>query len=137
MRRGVGCVKRTTGLAARRLPMHAPLVHLRLPVTFRRARRPSLPLAPVALIAFTAFVSCYGLTAGELYRNEGLRALIGAECLRGHWVVPQLYGEPMLTKPPLAYWLVALLSVPFGQVTAWSARLPSALAAIITTFLVF
>lgn len=116
--------------------MHAPLIHLRLPISLRSVRRRSLPLAPLALIAFTVFVSCYGLNAGELYRNEGLRALIGAECLRGHWVVPTLYGEPILTKPPLAYWLVALVSAPFGQVTSWSARLPSAFAAVIATLLV-
>ena len=84
-----------------------------------------------------AAVTLYGLSAGELYRNEGLRALVGAECLRGHWIVPTLYGEPILTKPPLAYWLIALVSAPFGQVTAWSARLPSALAAVVTTLLVF
>jgi 4-amino-4-deoxy-L-arabinose transferase-like glycosyltransferase len=70
-----------------------------------------------------------GLTAGELWRTEGLRALIAAEFLRGgNWVVPTLYGEPLFTKPPGMYAAIALVSWPFGGVTEWTARLPSALA---------
>src|SRR5205085_1196773 len=47
----------------------------------------------------------------------------------GNWVVPTLYGEPLLTKPPGMYAAIALLSWPAGGVTEWAARLPSALAA--------
>jgi hypothetical protein len=52
----------------------------------------------------------------------------------GDWVVPTLYGEPLLTKPPGMYAAIALMSLPFGAVTTATARLPSALAA--TTALV-
>ena len=74
----------------------------------------------------------------EFYRTESLRAIIGAEFLRsGNWVVPTLYGEPLLTKPPGMYAAIALVSWPFGGVTEWTARLPSALAATATVFLFY
>ena len=80
----------------------------------------------------------YGLNVGELYRTESLRAIVAAEFLRsGDWITPRLYGEPMLTKPPIAYAAIALASWPFGGVTAWSARLPSAAAATLVVFLMY
>lgn len=94
----------------------------------RRALFPSLAIP--ALVAYCSFLFFYGLGAGQLYRTEGLRAIIAAEFLRtGNWIVPTLYGEPLLTKPPGMYAAIALVSWPQGQVTEWSARLPSALAA--------
>src|SRR5205807_3102085 len=55
----------------------------------------------------------------------------------GDWVVPTLYGEPLLTKPPGMYAAIAAVSRPFGGVSDWSARLPSALAATATVFLFY
>src|SRR5438132_4957984 len=95
-------------------------------------------LAPSILLAICGLLFFYGLNAGELYRNEGLRAIIAAEFLRtGNWVVPTLYGESLFTKPPGMYAAIALASWPFGHVSEWTARLPSALAATITVFLVY
>jgi 4-amino-4-deoxy-L-arabinose transferase-like glycosyltransferase len=80
----------------------------------------------------------YGLNAGELYQTEGLRALVASEMLRGgNWVVPTLFGEPLLTKPPGMYVAIALASRPFGGVSAVTARLPSALAATATVLLFY
>lgn len=85
-----------------------------------------------------AFLCFYGIGAGELYRTESLRAMLGAEALRsGDWVVPRLYGEPLFTKPPGTYAAIALASLPAGRVTEWSARLPAALAATATAFLFY
>src|SRR2546426_1061599 len=103
-------------------------------------RLPAVPLwvAILLLVAWCGFLFFYGLSAGELYRTESLRAIIAAEFLRsGNWVVPTLYGEPLFTKPPGMYAMIALVSWPFGSVTEWSARLPSALAATITVFLFY
>ncbi|HVS34236.1 MAG TPA: glycosyltransferase family 39 protein, partial [Gemmataceae bacterium] len=92
----------------------------------------------VLLSGLCGFLLFYGLNVGELYRTESLRAILGAEVLRtGDWIVPRLYGEPMLTKPPLAYAAVALASWPFGGVTEWTARLPSAVAATVVVFLIY
>ncbi len=94
--------------------------------------------ALVVLTLLCAALFFYGLNIGELYRTEGLRAIIGAEFLRsGNWVVPTLYGQPLLTKPPGMYAAIAAASWPFGQVTEWSARLPSAIAATAIVFLFY
>ena len=88
-------------------------------------RRP-IPL----LLAFCGILFFHGLTAGELYRTEGLRARIAAECFQsGNWIVPTLYSQPLFTKPPGMYTAIGLASWPFGDITDWSARLPSAIAA--------
>jgi 4-amino-4-deoxy-L-arabinose transferase-like glycosyltransferase len=80
----------------------------------------------------------YGLGQGDLHKTEGLRVLVSAECLRrGSWIVPTLYGEPLLTKPPGMYAAIALASWPAGRVSETTARLPSALAASATVFLFY
>jgi len=105
---------------------------------FTRRLEESIWLAPGILLIVCALLFFYGLNAGELYRNESLRAIIAAEFLRsGNWIVPTLYGEPLFTKPPGMYAAIALVSWPFGAVHEWTARLPSALAATITVFLVY
>ncbi len=48
----------------------------------------------------------------------------------GQWLVPHVNGVITTDKPPLFFWLIALLSLPFGAVTSLTARLPSALAAV-------
>jgi 4-amino-4-deoxy-L-arabinose transferase-like glycosyltransferase len=93
------------------------------------------PQAAVLLWCLALFV--YGIASGPLYRTESLRAIIGAESLRGNWLYPVLYGEPFLTKPPGHYAAIAVCSLPFGEVTDWSARIPSALAATLTVFLMW
>jgi len=55
-----------------------------------------------------------------------------------HWMLPVLNGRPRLKKTPLAYWCVALTARASGLVSRgeavvneWTARLPSAIAAIL------
>jgi 4-amino-4-deoxy-L-arabinose transferase-like glycosyltransferase len=94
--------------------------------------------ALLLLAALCGVLFFYGLTAGELWRTESLRAIVAQEFLKtGNWVVPTLYGQPLLTKPPGTYAAIALLSWPFGGVSEWTARLPSALTASFTLFLVY
>jgi 4-amino-4-deoxy-L-arabinose transferase-like glycosyltransferase len=90
------------------------------------------------VLALCGYLFFYGLNAGELYRTENLRALVAVEFLQGgNWVVPTLYGEPLLTKPPGMYAAIALVSWLAGGVSAWTARLPSALAASLTVLLFY
>ncbi|HXD88825.1 MAG TPA: glycosyltransferase family 39 protein [Urbifossiella sp.] len=91
----------------------------------------------LVLAAWCGVLFFYGIAAGPVYRTESLRAIIGAESLRGHWLYPVLYGEPFLTKPPGHYAAIAVCSLPFGEVTDWSARLPSAIAAAAVVFLMW
>jgi 4-amino-4-deoxy-L-arabinose transferase-like glycosyltransferase len=90
------------------------------------------------LLALSGFLFFYGLGAGQLRGTESLRAIIAAGFLRsGNWLVPVLYGEPLFTKPPGMYAAIALASWPFGAVSEWTARLPSAVAATVTLLLVY
>ncbi len=103
---------------------------LPLRITFSEAY-----LAPVLIAGWCAFLFLHGIDTGPLYRTESLRAIIGRECLSGHWLYPVLYGEPFLTKPPGHYAAIGLCSLPFGEVSAASARLPSVLAAMLAVML--
>src|SRR5262245_39636018 len=90
------------------------------------------------VLAWCAVLFFFGITRGELWRTESLRAIIAAEMLdSGNWLVPRLYGQPLFTKPPGMYAAIALVSWPVGEVRAWTARLPSALAAMATVFLFY
>ena len=100
-----------------------------------RLTLPAPRFAPVFLVAWCAFLFLYGIDAGPVYRTESLRAIIGRECLHGHWLYPVLYGEPFLTKPPGHYAAIGLCSLPFGDVSAASARLPSVFAATLAVVL--
>ncbi len=57
--------------------------------------------------------------------------------MHGQWLFPVLYGEPFLTKPPGHYVAIGLCSLPFGEVSAASARLPSVFAASAAVFLIY
>ena len=94
--------------------------------------------AVLLLLSLCALLFFYELSAGELYRTESLRAIVAAEFLRGgNWLLPRLYGEPLLTKPPGHYAAIAAVSWFRGEVSEWTARLPSALAATVTVLLFY
>jgi 4-amino-4-deoxy-L-arabinose transferase-like glycosyltransferase len=112
-------------------PFHRPIARRALSI-------PKPWLCFIFLTAWCGFLFFYGLNAGQLWKTEGLRAIVAAEYLRtGNWIVPTLYGEPLFTKPPGMYAAIALFSIPFGQVTEWTARLPSALAATLTVLMLY
>ncbi len=72
-----------------------------------------------------------------LIPDETRYAEIPREILsRGDWVVPHYDGLRYFEKPPLGYWLNAGSIAILGENT-FAARLPSALAAGLTTLLVF
>lgn len=54
----------------------------------------------------------------------------------GDWLIPRIDGLPFLHKPPLYFWMEALCIEAFG-VNLWTARLPSLLAALVTSACVF
>lgn len=91
----------------------------------------------VILAAWCGVLFLHGVATGPLYRTESLRAIIGRACLDGQWLFPVLYGEPFLTKPPGHYVAVGLCSLPSGEVSAASARLPSVFAAGLAVFLFY
>ena len=67
--------------------------------------------------------------------DEGRNAEVGREMAEsGSLLVPTLAGMPYLDKPPGFFWSVALAIRSFGA-TPWAARLPAAVAAALTLWL--
>jgi 4-amino-4-deoxy-L-arabinose transferase-like glycosyltransferase len=89
------------------------------------------------LFGWCLLLFLYGVDTGTLYRTEALRAIIGRSALQGDWLIPTVYGEPFLTKPPGMYAAIAACGLPFGEVTTVSARLPSVIAATSVVFLFY
>lgn len=63
--------------------------------------------------------------------KEDEMALVSREILKlGHWIFPTVNEYPYTLMPILYNWLVALASMPGGEVTEFTSRLPSALAGL-------
>jgi 4-amino-4-deoxy-L-arabinose transferase-like glycosyltransferase len=81
----------------------------------------------------------FKIGARDLWNPDEPRyAQVSREMLEtGDWVVPHLNGDVYKEKPPLYFWLVALMSKPCGNVNETTARLPSALAATLVVLLTY
>src|SRR5690349_5962215 len=105
---------------------------------------PALPPPPtrhallVILIAFAVLLHVATIGTGDLYsQTEGQYAGAAREMVEAHqWLLPTNDGIPRLQKPPLLYWLIILSFKLFG-ISAAAARLPVALAVVITVALIF
>jgi len=97
----------------------------------RSSRRFATGCELLGLAALWGLLYLPWLGFSPLEHEEGRRLLPAREMLAsGDFVLPTLFGRAYLAKPPLAYWLIDLASLPAGQVTAWSTRIPSALAVL-------
>ena len=90
----------------------------------------------VLLLSLAVFLP--GLGAYPLLDpDEGRNAQVALEAVRdGHWLPPTLNGQVRYQKPPLYYWMVASSFLALGPGET-SARLPSALAALLGVLVVF
>lgn len=70
------------------------------------------------------------LGMGDFATSEEAReASVAAAMLdSGNWTLPEVYAGDFSHNPPLQHWLIALFSLPKGEVTPFTSRLPSALA---------
>ena len=73
-------------------------------------------------------------TARNMLLNRPVQLADGSQ--PSPYLVPNFNDSPRLRKTPLAYWMVVPVARLLGEVNAWSARLPSAVAALITVLLV-
>ncbi len=95
--------------------------------------RPGLVLVLLAC----AVVYWPRLGATGLWRSEGHRVLPAWEMLdRGEWLVPRLFGQVYLRKPPGMSWAVAASSAVFGR-TEFAARAVSAASATLMALAAF
>src|SRR5258706_7375395 len=94
------------------------------------------------------FISClaaglffHRLTARDLWGSHEARAAQDAASLLhyGDWLTPRLTDERAdLQKPPMYYWLVALVArASGGPVDALATRLPAAIAATLLVLVVY
>ena len=93
------------------------------------------------VVIFGLILFCFGLNFRHFWgTTEGRTGQIAKEMLTsGDWVIPHLNYEPRLTKPPLYFWSVAVLSkyCNDGKVSEWAARLPAALSALLVVIMTF
>lgn len=85
------------------------------------------------LVATTPLFSAWGrdlFVGDETKYSEIIREMRSS----GSFFVPRLNGEPYTHKPPLHFWLIALLSVPFGALSIWPYVLPSLAAFLAMLF---
>ncbi len=68
-------------------------------------------------------------------------AEVARETLQSHslegWLVPHFNGDLYNEKPPLYFWLMAVASLPVGDATEFTTRLPSALTALGTVIALY
>ena len=77
-----------------------------------------------------------GLGTRDLRLEEGRRATPAREMVAGgDWLVPRIYGDVYLSKPPGYFWLVAAVGYVHGQVDAWATRIPSAVSVLISALI--
>jgi 4-amino-4-deoxy-L-arabinose transferase-like glycosyltransferase len=90
------------------------------------------------LVLLVAGVYLVRLTDLPLRGEESRRAQVAREMLQtGDWIVPRQQGEPFLSRPPLGNWLIALTALTRGDCDLLAVRLPSVLAVLLTTLLVY
>ncbi|MCS7045190.1 MAG: glycosyltransferase family 39 protein [Gemmataceae bacterium] len=93
-----------------------------------------LRCALASLVLLVAAALCLpGLGDRDLASSHEARAgQNGVSILEtGCWLLPRLFDEQLeLQKPPLYYWLVAVIGWCAGAVDAWVVRLPAALASL-------
>jgi len=90
------------------------------------------PSRLAALLAVSAVLVFFDFGARVFTTNDETRfPLMARDIVRhGHWLLPQIDGLPMLNKPPLHAWLIAIAAWPTGLVSPRIAQLPSLLAAL-------
>ena len=93
--------------------------------------RPAIAIALIALVLLPA-AGWLGLTESTETRYAEVAREMRAT---GEWIVPRLEGIAHFTKPPLTYWITALGFAALGE-NAWGARIPAALAVLLTLALV-
>jgi 4-amino-4-deoxy-L-arabinose transferase-like glycosyltransferase len=92
----------------------------------------------ILLILVVAGTYLVRLTDMSIRGEESRWATVAGEMLRtGDWVVPRQQGAPFLSRPPLVSWLISETTLIRGQCDPLAVRLPSVLAILLTTVLVY
>jgi len=88
------------------------------------------------IFLFLAFLINIGVLV--LIHEEPRRGIITFEMLKSqNFLQPTVLGEPYYKKPPLHNWILAFFSLILGGVKEISLRLPSSIAVILTSLVIF
>jgi len=95
--------------------------------------------AVLFLLALSLFLFFFRLGALDVESTDEARRslVIRAMVASGRYAIPTFEGEAYLKKPPLFYWLGALVQVVSGSRDEWVYRLPSAVAGLATVLVFF
>lgn len=97
----------------------------------------SVSLQLLLLLVVCVPVYWIGLGSGGFHSTEGHRVIPAYEMLdHGHWLVPRMFEQPYLRKPPGMPWAIAGMSAMLGQ-TVFAARAVSALASTAMALIAF
>jgi len=100
----------------------------------RAWREPSFAL----LVGLTVLLYFVRLTALPIRGEETTWATIAQEMIQsGDWIVPRVQGEAFVDRPPLHSWLMAGIGLLRGQVDLLAIRLPSVLAILLVSILLY
>ena len=89
------------------------------------------------IISTLTIIPYLGLTNFHT-KGEPREAIVAVSMLQtDNWILPVNNGGDIAYKPPFFHWCIAALSLPTGEVTEFTSRLPSALAVIIMTAMCF
>jgi len=90
-------------------------------------------LVVCGVLLLSAVSASWTLSEKTLGNHECFVSITAREMLEsGDWVWPTCNAEPRLQKTPLSYWLVAGLAKITGRVDEFTARLPSAIFAVLS-----
>lgn len=91
------------------------------------------PLTLVVLICLLTILPWIGT---DSYSSVGVsyEAAVASSMIEtGNWVLPPLSANEFAVGPPMVHWLIAAFSLPHGEVSELTSRLPSALALVVLT----
>lgn len=90
------------------------------------------------LIVFVGGIYFSRIADLNLAGEETRRAQVAAEMIwSGDWLVPRQQGKIYLSRPPLGSWAIAIATRVRGRLDAVSVRLPTLLAVLATTLLLY
>ncbi len=91
----------------------------------------------LVIISTLTIIPYLGLTNYHT-KGEPRESIVAVSMLQsGNWILPINNGGDIAYKPPFFHWSIAALSLPTGEVTEFTSRLPSALALIVMTLACF
>jgi 4-amino-4-deoxy-L-arabinose transferase-like glycosyltransferase len=96
------------------------------------------PIAVAALILCVSLIYGARLSLQPLIGEETRWATAAREMLAtGDWIVPRQQGQVFPERPPMTMWLMAVGGWLRGDVDPVAARLPSVIATVLTSLLIF